>query len=266
MTYDSCSGSVRLYRAPYPVHALACDDPVIVNCLTYSLTDPLLTPSLRPCGSHSVCDCIRLSHLHIHLVMYSLSYFFLFSPCNTPIPCQVAFLAKPIHEPVTRQEQHYTQAQESRRKDVERTFGILQSRFHFLRIPCRWWYKRDVLKAVKTCVILHNMHCVDGTLYEVQDQLPPVNVGSIIADGDSPAAPPHRHPVPGQEAADSGDSTDGEQALTGDQVPAATSAGAPEVGESAFDRQVARVRDAFDPARHGCLRRDLMAHLWHRRR
>eukprot|EP00475_Leptophrys_vorax_P039541 TRINITY_DN7158_c0_g1_i5.p1 TRINITY_DN7158_c0_g1~~TRINITY_DN7158_c0_g1_i5.p1 ORF type:complete len:140 (+),score=36.07 TRINITY_DN7158_c0_g1_i5:383-802(+) len=47
--------------------------------------------------------------------------------------------------------------QEKIRKDVERAFGVLQSRFAFLKTPSRLWFQSDMLVLVKCCVILHNM-------------------------------------------------------------------------------------------------------------
>jgi len=52
---------------------------------------------------------------------------------------------------------HSTQAQEAARKDVERAFGVLQSRFAIIRGPARFWGKDMLWYILAACVILHNM-------------------------------------------------------------------------------------------------------------
>ena len=47
--------------------------------------------------------------------------------------------------------------QESTRKDVERAFGVLQSRFAIVKNPALLWDKEKIGKIMRTCVILHNM-------------------------------------------------------------------------------------------------------------
>ena len=47
--------------------------------------------------------------------------------------------------------------QEAARKDVERAFGVLQSRWAIVRGPARSWYKKNIKDIMYTCIILHNM-------------------------------------------------------------------------------------------------------------
>ncbi|KAI2502215.1 Plant transposon protein [Fragilaria crotonensis] len=63
----------------------------------------------------------------------------------------------------------FVTAQEAKRKDIERAFGILQARFHILSCPCRLWNRRAMDTVMRTCVILHNLiidysreHNIDG--------------------------------------------------------------------------------------------------------
>jgi hypothetical protein len=50
-----------------------------------------------------------------------------------------------------------TQHQESRRKDIECAFGVLQSRFAILRTPACMWQPRILGKITHACIIMHNM-------------------------------------------------------------------------------------------------------------
>ena len=63
----------------------------------------------------------------------------------------------PIHMANSVREQRYTRAQEGRRKDIERAFGVLQARFNILRYEDKRWYKSEIIKSSRVCVILHNM-------------------------------------------------------------------------------------------------------------
>ena len=68
-----------------------------------------------------------------------------------------ALFVKTIKEAITAKEKAYARAQEGVRMDIERAFGVLTARFHILQRPCRLWYRRDIRKVVKACIILHNM-------------------------------------------------------------------------------------------------------------
>ncbi|XP_050918329.1 uncharacterized protein LOC127135730 [Lathyrus oleraceus] len=51
----------------------------------------------------------------------------------------------------------FAQHQESARKDVERAFGVLQSRFAIIRGPSRAWHMDTLKHTIYACIILHNM-------------------------------------------------------------------------------------------------------------
>ncbi|XP_074269509.1 protein ANTAGONIST OF LIKE HETEROCHROMATIN PROTEIN 1-like [Silene latifolia] len=51
----------------------------------------------------------------------------------------------------------FKERQESARKDVERAFGVLQSRFAIVCGPARSWHKKRLHNIMDTCIILHNM-------------------------------------------------------------------------------------------------------------
>ena len=66
-------------------------------------------------------------------------------------------LQKPIKGGETVQERKYSGNQEAVRKDVERFFGVLQSRFEILRREMRGWDVEEVVKISQACVIMHNL-------------------------------------------------------------------------------------------------------------
>ncbi|XP_018465497.2 uncharacterized protein LOC108836897 [Raphanus sativus] len=62
-----------------------------------------------------------------------------------------------ISLPQSRKAELFAEHQESARKDVERAFGVLQSRFAIVKNPALLWDKEKIRKIMRTCVILHNM-------------------------------------------------------------------------------------------------------------
>ena len=64
---------------------------------------------------------------------------------------------KAFHSPQGNKKTYFTRAQQAARKDVERAFGVLQSRFAMVRGPARLWSKEDLWYIMQCCVLLHNM-------------------------------------------------------------------------------------------------------------
>ncbi|XP_038704662.1 putative nuclease HARBI1 [Tripterygium wilfordii] len=64
---------------------------------------------------------------------------------------------KTIPAPQGNKRQFFAKAQESARKDVERAFGVLQSRFAIVRGPALYWEIDTLSDIMRACVILHNM-------------------------------------------------------------------------------------------------------------
>ncbi|XBJ06881.1 hypothetical protein VPH35_012471 [Triticum aestivum] len=62
-----------------------------------------------------------------------------------------------IKEPKTKKQCEFARVQEAARKDIERAFGVLQSRFAIVRGPARFWDKKTLKNIITCCVILHNM-------------------------------------------------------------------------------------------------------------
>ena len=70
---------------------------------------------------------------------------------------QWSTLVKTISNPQGEKRARFAQAQESARKDVERAFGVLQSRWAIVRHPARTWSSKKMWEVMTACVIMHNM-------------------------------------------------------------------------------------------------------------
>ena len=66
-------------------------------------------------------------------------------------------IVQTIHEPRGPKKKYFAMKQEACRKDVERAFGVLQSRFAIVAGPVRYWRKEVLHDIMTTCIILHNM-------------------------------------------------------------------------------------------------------------
>ena len=84
------------------------------------------------------------------------------------------------------QKKLFTMKQEACRKDVERAFEVLQSRFAIVAGPSRVWNKNVLHDIMTTCIIMHNMiiedeHDINATLEE-QDEVPNAEVEMTSVD------------------------------------------------------------------------------------
>ncbi|XP_071718449.1 uncharacterized protein [Rutidosis leptorrhynchoides] len=68
-----------------------------------------------------------------------------------------ATLIKGYSQPTDDKRTKFKRFQESARKDVERTFGILQGRFAILKSPARVIRFNKLKEYMNTCILLHNM-------------------------------------------------------------------------------------------------------------
>ena len=68
-----------------------------------------------------------------------------------------ATFVKTIPEPQGNKKKYFAKAQEACRKDVERAFGVLQSRFAIVRGPARLWDEETLHNIMRACIIMHNM-------------------------------------------------------------------------------------------------------------
>ena len=64
----------------------------------------------------------------------------------------------------------FAQMQESVRKDVERAFDVLQSRWGIVRNPTLSWDERKLWEVMTACVIMHNMIVEDERDESIFDQ------------------------------------------------------------------------------------------------
>ncbi|XP_042006264.1 protein ALP1-like [Salvia splendens] len=64
---------------------------------------------------------------------------------------------KTVSCPIGEKRVLFAQKQESARKDVERTFGVLQSRWAIVKGPARFWFKDVIADVIYACIIMHNM-------------------------------------------------------------------------------------------------------------
>ena len=96
-------------------------------------------------------------------------------------------IVQTIHEPRGPKKKYFAMRQEACRKDVERAFGVLQSRFAIIAGSTRFWRKSVLHDIMSTCIILHNMIIEDerdlnGQIIEARETTPPTV--EIIQDED----------------------------------------------------------------------------------
>lgn len=75
-----------------------------------------------------------------------------------------------ISSPQINKEKYFAAQQESTRKDVERAFGVLQSRFAIVCELSRFWNVETLKYIMTTCIILHNM-LVEDECYTIHENM-----------------------------------------------------------------------------------------------
>lgn len=133
---------------------------------------------------------------------------------------------KTIQLPQTDEHKLYAARQERTRKDVERAFGVLQSRFNIVCRLARMWRQGDVINIMEACVILHNM------IVEDEQEMAEIPLDLNENPGASFVLPP--------EVRNSSD---------------------PNPCFAAVLRRNSSIRDR---AKHMQLKKDLVAHIWQR--
>ncbi|CAK8532688.1 unnamed protein product [Lathyrus sativus] len=91
-------------------------------------------------------------HYTINRTEYNKGYYL-----SDDIYPEWATFVKSISMPQGDKRKLFAQHQEGARKDIERAFGVLQSRFAIIRNPARSWHLDTLQRIMNTCIILHNM-------------------------------------------------------------------------------------------------------------
>ncbi|XP_062193599.1 uncharacterized protein LOC133897015 [Phragmites australis] len=102
-----------------------------------------------------------------------------------------ATFVKPIPCPVGRKRQHFVVQQAALQKDVERAFGVLQSRFPIVRGATRIWDEETLHNIMTVCIVMHNMI--------IEDERPDGDVEHVYEGAGDPVEPSHT-PSPTLEA------------------------------------------------------------------
>ena len=70
---------------------------------------------------------------------------------------EYSIIVKTFTDPIDEKRRYFKKRQESARKDIERCFGVLKQRWHYVKNPCRAMSPAKMSDAMYTCIILHNM-------------------------------------------------------------------------------------------------------------
>ena len=114
-----------------------------------------LSPLLKALSDGSFAELEKKANTVPH-TMSSEEFDKLFILVDGIYPPHCRFV-KGFPEPLSEMEKAFTKWQESARKDIERAFGVLQSKFKFMCNPINLHQLADISKRVTTCLILHNM-------------------------------------------------------------------------------------------------------------
>ena len=87
-------------------------------------------------------------------------------------------LVQSISNPQGPKRQYFAMIQEACGKDVERAFGVLQSRFAIIKGPVCYWEKQVLHDIISTCIIMHNMIIEDE--YDTHGSIVYLNVISVL--------------------------------------------------------------------------------------
>ncbi|XP_062115910.1 uncharacterized protein LOC133830029 [Humulus lupulus] len=117
-------------------------------------------------GSNNDINVLEASHLSVDLAVgisppanyvikgkeYNMGYYL-----ADGIYLKWSTIVQTIREPLGPKKQLFSRKQEACGKDVERAFGVLQSRFSIVAGSSRLWNKRILHDIMTSCIIMHNM-------------------------------------------------------------------------------------------------------------
>lgn len=66
-----------------------------------------------------------------------------------------------MQHPIKEKEKHFYIMKEARRKDVDRSFGVIQAKYYIVKYPRRISEEGVMKYIMYTCIVLHNMMVVD---------------------------------------------------------------------------------------------------------
>jgi len=89
-----------------------------------------------------------------------------------------AAFVKTTRHPMEQKTRHFATNQESARKDIERAFGVLHTRFAVIRGPAYGWDRSQINDITMTCVILHNMVVEDEGAHARNVDF--LNIGQLV--------------------------------------------------------------------------------------
>jgi hypothetical protein len=89
----------------------------------------------------------------------------------------LAHFVKPLSVPIDDDEALFSLWQESKRKDIERFFGVFKKFFNLFANPIKLFFLRDIINACYCCLILHNMAVMERI--EMDDG---VTESDVVAD------------------------------------------------------------------------------------
>ncbi|XP_021306732.1 uncharacterized protein LOC110431697 [Sorghum bicolor] len=81
-----------------------------------------------------------------------------------------ATLVKSISSPMGNKQKYFATTQEAARKDIERFFGVFQSKFAIIRQPGRIWDRETLVLIVRACVIMHHMIVKDERVVDPDER------------------------------------------------------------------------------------------------
>jgi hypothetical protein len=86
-------------------------------------------------------------------------------------------LVKSIKHPHDEKRKKFAKYQEAARKDIERTFGVLQAKWHIIANPARAFTPKKLCYCMYACILLHNMILEDegATIRAYDENAPPEN-------------------------------------------------------------------------------------------
>ena len=85
-------------------------------------------------------------------------------------------MVRGCQQPVSPEEHKFTEWQESARKDVERSFGVLQGKWKALATPIHMMDLGWIAELVSCCIVLHNMGVSDRVMGDCNKRYVPHSV------------------------------------------------------------------------------------------